>query len=102
MTGATTAASPLCVWLTLVRRRLQVYRAAVLSERIDLALVRKLAFDGVPDVRSHALSCALGSPSLSQQPGLRARYWKLLFNYLPLNRTQEQVRACVCLPVELL
>ena len=30
---------------------LLVYRNAVLCEQIDMAQVRKLAFDGVPDVR---------------------------------------------------
>jgi hypothetical protein len=67
-------------------------------------VVRKLAFEGIPDVKEKQWCFVKGllrlrfrkkkkkkKKKLSQQPGLRARYWKLLFNYLPPNRSQEQV-----------
>mmetsp|Transcript_6766 Transcript_6766/g.11814 ORF Transcript_6766/g.11814 Transcript_6766/m.11814 type:complete len:319 (-) Transcript_6766:63-1019(-) len=50
-----------------------MYREAVLAPNINLKNVRKLAFAGIPE-----------------EAGLRARYWKLLFAYLPLNREDEQ------------
>jgi len=53
----------------LVKERTKVYIDAIESSKIDLDQIRKLAFTGIPD-----------------QQGLRAKYWKILLNYLPLNR----------------
>ena len=57
-----------------VAKRIRAYRAALEpmegTTKVNLDLIRKLAFDGIPD-----------------QAGLRGIYWKLLLDYLPPDKT---------------
>jgi len=52
-----------------VKERIKAYTEAIETSKIDFDQIRKLAFTGIPD-----------------QSGLRAKYWKILLNYLPLNK----------------
>ena len=65
-----------------VKKRIKAYRAALEpiegTTMIDIGLIRKLAFDGIPD-----------------QAGLRGIYWKLLLDYLPPDKSlwEETLKA---------
>lgn len=58
----------------IINKRINAYKAALEpmegTTRIDMKLIRKLAFDGIPD-----------------NAGLRSTYWKLLLDYLPPDKS---------------
>ena len=50
--------------------RVQIFQAALEIDPVDLKVIRRLAFQGLPD-----------------EPGLRGMYWKLLLNFLPRQKS---------------
>jgi len=53
------------------QERIMIYEAALNINPIDLNVIRRLAFQGIPD-----------------KPGLRAIYWKILLGFLPLEQSK--------------
>ena len=49
---------------------MEIYQAALQIDPVDMSVIRRLAFRGIPD-----------------QPGLRAIYWKLLLQFLPRQKS---------------
>ena len=49
--------------------RVEIYKAALGIVPIDMKVIRRLAFQGIPD-----------------DPGLRSTYWKLLLGFLPRHQ----------------